>query len=151
MKKHLEHNIDWEVTANGLGISIESVIKFFDDGRIIGRFGEFVDSEHTNSSRQNENSSFDTLTIENIRREIRSSRNNVSFAASKEVGSGRKVTEEGYKEKLNNVDEFVVIDSRRINQGKLVFYSLTTDEVCSLPLGKNKSMSSDKFWGFVEK
>jgi len=44
-----------------------------------------------------------------------------------------------------------VIDSRQIKQGKLEFLLLTTDEVRNLPLGKNKNMSSDKFWATVEK
>ena len=151
MEKHLEHTIDWEKVSEGLGISLDLTCNFFDDGRVIGRLGEFIDSHHTHSSRQNENSSFDNLSTENKKLEIRSCRNQVCFASSKEVGYGRVVTQKGFEEKLNKVDEFVVIDSRCINQGKLVFYRLTTDEVRSLPLGKNKSMSSDKFWAIVEK
>jgi hypothetical protein len=151
MEKYIKHNIDWQKVSEGLGIAIDLTLEYFDDGRVIGRLGEFIDKHHTQSLRQNENCSFDNLTIENKRREIRSCRNSVSFAASKEVGSGRKVTKEGFEEKLNNVDEFAVIDSRQIKQGKLGFVLLTTDEVRNLPLGKNKNMSSDKFWATVEK
>lgn len=151
MEKYLEHKLNWQKISEGLGISIELTKEFVNDGRIIGRLGEFIDTYKTQSARQNENSSFDNLTHDNKKREIRSCREKVSFAASKEVGYGRKVTEDGFIQKLNNVDEFGVIDSRKINDGKLIFYRLTKDDVLSLPLGKNKSISSIKFWDIIEK
>jgi hypothetical protein len=96
--------------------------------------------------RQNENSYFDVKEENNTRSEIRTITDKVSFASSKEVGFGRKVTEDGFKIKLNSLDRYILIDKRLINNGKIDTIEVTKDEVFELPLGKNKSISAKKFF-----
>lgn len=146
MKKIDEHNIDWKKVSEALKLPVHKTINMFNDGRILGRLGEFLHEESQNGVRQNENSYYDIKEKNDLRTEIRTITNKVSFASSKEVGYGRKVTDDGFKEKLNSLDRFVVIDKREILEGKLVFIEVTKDDLDSLGLGKNKSVSSKKFF-----
>jgi hypothetical protein len=151
MKKETEHIIDFEMTAKGLGLSVEQTKRFFNDGRQLGRLGEFIDVAKDGGKRMDENSAYDIEKPDGKKREIRSGKNNVSFASSKEVGYGRTVTEDGFKQKLESVDDFGIIDSRDFEtEGKLVIYSLTKEDVNNLGLGKNKSMSANKFWKKID-
>jgi hypothetical protein len=151
MKKIIEHTLKWDELSDGFGLPIDKVKEMLDDGRILGRIGEYIDAEKDGGIRVNENSKFDVLKSNNTKREIRSAKNKVSFASSKEVGYGRTVTEEGFKEKLDSVDDFGIVDSREFtSDGKLSIYLLTKDDVLNLGLGKNKSMSADKFWKKIE-
>ena len=111
MNKILKHNIDYKKVATGLGISEELVIKFFNDGRIIGRLGEFIlEDKKVGKRSDNEGTSYDNITEDDKYLEVRSITNRLSFAPSKETGYGRTVTEEGFSEKLNAVDSFIAID-----------------------------------------
>ena len=151
MKRETEHTIDFETVAKGLGLSVEETKEFWNDGRILGRLGEFIDTSKDGGKRMNENSAYDVEKTNGKRREIRSARKQVSFASSKEVGYGRKVTEQGFEEKLESVDDFGIIDSREFEtQGKLIIYSLTKEDVKKLGLRKNKSMSANKFWKKID-
>ena len=47
----MKHKIDWKKVSEGLGISEENTKKCFNDGRFMGRYGEFVLAEKTNSNR----------------------------------------------------------------------------------------------------
>jgi hypothetical protein len=90
----------------------------------------------------------------NGREEVRSiSKNGISFASSKEVGYGRVVTEEGFKEKLNSLDIYVAVDFRDIEN--LIFHEITKDEIVLLEkngkLGKNKKMSAEKIYEFLNR
>jgi len=146
MKKINTYNIDWKMVANGLGLTTEKTIEMFDDGRILGRLGEFLHEKSENGQRQNENSSFDVKDKNNVRSEIRTITDKVSFASSKEVGYGRKVTEDGFMEKLNSIDRFVLIDKRLLVDGKIETIEVTKDILSTLSLGKNKSISAKKFY-----
>ncbi len=146
MKKINTYNIDWKMVANGLGLTTEKTIEMFDDGRILGRLGEFLHEKSENGQRQNENSSFDVKDKNNVRSEIRTITDKVSFASSKEVGYGRKVTEDGFMEKLNSIDRFVLIDKRLLVNGKIETIEVTKDILNTLSLGKNKSISAKKFY-----
>lgn len=146
MKKLNTYKIDWKLVSEGLGLSVEDTIKMFDDGRFLGRLGEFLHQNSEKGKRQNENSSYDIQEVNQTKTEVRSITDKVSFASSKEVGFGRKVTENGFIEKLNSVDRFVLIDKRNINEGSLDTIEVTKDDVLELQLGKNKSVSSKKFF-----
>jgi hypothetical protein len=146
MEKINTYEINWNLVSEGLGLPIDKTIEMFDDGRILGRLGEFLHENSESGVRQNENSSFDVKEKDNTRSEIRTITDKVSFASSKEVGYGRKVTQEGFIEKLNSVDNFILIDKRRIEDGKLDTIKLTNEDVKKLPLGKNKSISNKKFY-----
>ena len=146
MRKISDHYIDWNTTAKGLGLSTSKAIEMFNDGRILSRYGEFLHEKEEKGKRQNENSKFDIREQNNIRSEVRSITDNVSFASSKEIGYGRKVTKEGFKEKLNSIDRFILIDKRGLLEGKLGFIEVTKKDLETLELGINKSVSAKKFF-----
>jgi hypothetical protein len=151
MEKINSYKIDWELVSKGLGLPLDKTIKMFDDGRILGRLGEFLHQDSENGDRQNENSSFDIQEVSNVKTEIRSITNKVSFASSKEIGFGRKVTEKGFLDKLNSLDRYVLIDKRLIYMGILETIEVNKNEIPKLQLGKNKSISADKFFKIYDR
>lgn len=151
MKRLDEYKIDWKKLSEGFNLPEEDVKSFLDDGRIIGRLGEFLHEYKNKGVRQKENSSFDISERNNVKTEIRSIRDKVSFASSKEIGYGRKVTEEGFNQKLNSIDKFVLFDCRKLNEGILSTIEVTKNDILNLKLGKNKSISSKKFFDKYDK
>jgi hypothetical protein len=146
MEKKNTYTINWELVGQGLGLSKKRAIEMFDDGRILGRLGEFLHEKSENGERQNENSAYDVKESNNVRSEIRTITDKVSFASSKEVGYGRKVTENGFQEKLNAIDRFILIDKRLLLEGSVDTIEVTKEDLKTLPLGKNKSVSAKKFF-----
>jgi hypothetical protein len=151
MKKLNIYKINWELVSKGLGLPLDKTIEMFDDGRILGRLGEFLHQESEKGKKQNENSSFDIKEMNDIKTEVRSITDKVSFASSKEVGFGRKVTENGFLDKLNSLDRFVLIDKRLINCGILETIEINKNEILKLHLGKNKSISAGKFFKIYDR
>ena len=148
----MKHKIDLDKVAEGFGISEESVKDFLNDGRVIGRLGEFIRTEMRKSNRaSSEGSPYDINDDENGREEIRAISKTISFASSKEVGSGRKVTEEGFKKKMESVDIFVGVDYRNLSE--IEFYEITKEAVYEMEqegiMRKNKSVSAKKFFLFI--
>lgn len=143
MKKVDTKLIDLELLAQALDlIDSEEAYKFLNDGRITGRLGEFwVDGQ-----RQKENAPFDVENENGERVEVRSITTQVSFASSKEVGYGRSVTEEGFKQKLNSLDKYLLLDIRDLKGGEIHMIEMGKDELNTLPIGKNKSLSAEKFY-----
>jgi hypothetical protein len=146
MRKINTHRLNYEKLSKGFNLPVEQVIDFLNDGRIMGRLGEFVHSISSGGGRQNENSSFDILEENNQKTEIRSITKNVSFASSKEVGYGRKVTENGFIEKLNSIDRYVLLDLRNLKNGTYDTIEITKEDIKKLDLGKNKQISAKKFF-----
>jgi hypothetical protein len=146
MKKIGTHKLDYENLSEGFKLPVNKVIDFLNDGRVMGRLGEFIHSLSSGGGRQNENSSFDILEKNNQKTEIRSITKNVSFASSKEVGYGRKVTENGFIEKLNSIDRYVLLDLRNLKNGTYDTIEITKEDINMLGLGKNKQMSAKKFY-----
>lgn len=150
----ISHKIDLKQLAKGFGISESMVVEFLNDGRTFGRLGEFIYAEKTGATRaKSEGSPYDIDGLNGERIEIRSITNQISFASSKEVGYGRKVTEAGFSEKLNSVDYFVGIDFRNISNP--TFVKITKDSIAKMGevgiLRKNKSVSANKFYNFLNK
>jgi len=148
VKKILKHKIDYKTVAKGLGISEELVIKFFNDGRIIGRLGEFIlEDKEVGRRSDNEGTSYDNITEDDKYLEVRSITKRLSFAPSKETGYGRTVTEEGFSQKLNAVDSFIVIDFKD-NPSELDFYKIASEDVRRWSdegfIGKGKAVSRNK-------
>lgn len=146
MRKIGTHIINYEKLSEGFKLPVEQVIKFLNDGRVMGRLGEFIHSLSSGGGRQNENSSFDILEEDNQKSEVRSITKQVSFASSKEVGFGRKVTENGFKEKLDSIDRYVLLDLRNLENGKYDTIEVTKEDIEMLSLGKNKTISAKKFF-----
>jgi hypothetical protein len=149
----MKHKLDLKKVAEGFGISEDSVKDFLNDGRVMGRLGEFIRTEMRNSSRaSSESSPYDINDVKNGREEIRAISKQISFASSNEVGSGRHVTEEGFKNKMNSVDIFVGIDYR--NLSNIEFIEISKEMVYDMNkagiLRKNKSVSSEKFYSFID-
>jgi hypothetical protein len=148
----MKHKIDLNKVAEGFGISEQSLKDFLNDGRVIGRLGEFIRVEMRKSNRaSSEGSPYDVNDEENGREEIRAISETISFASSKEVGSGRKVTEEGFKKKMESVDIFVGVDYRDLNEIK--FHEITKETVYEMQregiMRKNKSVNAKKFFSFI--
>ena len=143
MKKIKTKKVNLKKLAEAFGFTgINQAFDFLNYGRIMGRVGEFwVDGK-----RQNENSPFDVNDIKGKRVEVRSITNQVSFASSKEVGYGRSVTEEGFKQKLNSLDNYLLLDLRDLKNGNVDMIEVEKDELDKLPIGKNKSIRAQKFY-----
>lgn len=143
MKKTQTKKIDLELLAQALELAdSEESYTFLNDGRIIGRLAEFW----VDGIRQNENSSFDVKNTQEERIEVRTITKKVSFASSKEVGFGRKVTDEGYNKKLNSLDKFVLVDIRNLKKGNVDMIEVDKKQLLTLPIGKNKDISAKKFY-----
>jgi hypothetical protein len=148
MKKIQTKKINLELLAQALGLTnSEIAYKFMNDGRITGRLGEFW----VDGTRQNENASFDVKNNNNERIEVRSITKNVSFASSKEVGYGRSVTEKGFKQKLDSLDKYLLLDIRNLKEGEVHMIELNKEQLITLPIGKNKNMSAKKFYEIYDK
>jgi hypothetical protein len=143
MKKIQTKEINLDLLAQALGLTdSEEAYKFLNDGRITGRLGEFwVDGK-----RQNENAPFDVKNNNGERIEVRSITKKVSFASSKEVGYGRSVTEEGFNQKLNSLDKYLLLDIRDLKEGKVHMIEINKEQLEKLPIGKNKDMTAEKFY-----
>lgn len=143
MKKIQTKEINLGLLAQALGLTdSEEAYKFLNDGRITGRLGEFwVDGK-----RQNENAPFDVKNNNGERIEVRSITKKVSFASSKEVGYGRSVTEEGFNQKLNSLDKYLLLDIRDLKEGKVHMIEINKEQLEKLPIGKNKDMTAEKFY-----
>jgi len=153
MKEKFSHKLDLKKVAEGLGLSEAEVVSFFNDGRIVGRLGEFIYANKTGSNRaKSEGSSYDVDGVNGERIEVRSITEQISFASSKEVGYGRKVTEAGFNEKMNSLDFFVGIDFREMSN--LRFIEIGKDDVNAMAdsgiLRKNKSVGAKKFFNFFK-
>jgi len=152
MKEVYRHTIDFEMVSKGLNLPLDYVINFFDDGRIIGRLGEFISQSKFKTERPSENSSFDVIGELGEKIEVRCVTNNLSFAASNEIGKGRKVTEEGFKEKINGIDVYHVIDKRKIDD--LIFIEVNKQDLSKMIdkkyVRKNKQISSKKFFEYYD-
>ena len=153
MEQKLKHQLDLEKVAEGLGLSVEETMKFFNDGRIVGRLGEFIYANKMGGSRaKSEGSSYDVDGENGERIEVRSITNAISFASSKEVGFGRSVTEEGYAEKLDSLDSYIGIDFRNLSE--LSFIEITKEDLVDMNenglLRKNKSVTSNKFYEYLQ-
>jgi hypothetical protein len=143
MEKIQTKKIDLDLLAQALCLnSREQAYNFANDGRVVGRLAEFW----VDGIRQNENSSFDVKNSQGERIEVRAITKKVSFASSKEVGFGRKVTDEGYAEKLNSLDKFVLADIRNLKDGKVDMIEVNKEQLSTLPIGKNKDISAKKFY-----
>ena len=148
MEKIDTRTIDLQLLSQALGLdSADQAFEFLNDGRIMGRLGEFW----TSGKRQNENSPFDVKNNLGERIEVRSITDKVSFASSKEVGYGRKVTTEGFQEKLNSLDKYLLLDMRGLKEGNVEMIQITKEEVQKLPIGVNKSISAKKFFEIYDR
>lgn len=155
MEKTLSHKIDWKKVAEGLNLPIDETKKFFNDGRIIGRLGEFIYATKLNSNRsQNENASYDINMNNGDKVEIRSITSQICFTSSKEIGFGRKVTDEGFEAKLNSLDYFVGIDFRNLDELNFIRIEksdIANNGVLHKHLRKNKTVSSANFYESYKK
>jgi hypothetical protein len=143
MKKTQTKKINLKLLAQALELTdSDESYNFLNDGRIIGRLAEFW----VDGVRQNENSSFDVKNTQGERIEVRTITKKVSFASSKEVGFGRKVTDEGYNKKLDSLDKFILADIRNLKDGNVDMIEVNKEQLLTLPIGKNKDISAKKFY-----
>jgi hypothetical protein len=127
--------------------------KFLDDGRFMGKVAESIYATLVGGQvADNENAPYDVLDPNGKRIEVRSCTKGVSFASSKEVGFGRSVTSEGFQQKLDSVDHFVVVvwDS----SFEMLFYPITKSDIRQMEslgiMRKNKSVNRKKFLQYLD-
>lgn len=146
------HKICLETLGIALGLSPDRALKFLNDGRVIGRLGEFIIEEHGLGDRSSkENTPYDNISSDGQKIEVRSLTKSVSFASSKEVGYGRQVTESGFAEKLNSLDYYVCVDFGKIDD--LQFIPVCKEDISNMEksglMQKNKSVSKNKFLKYI--
>lgn len=150
--KNFKFKVNLSQIAKGMRLTQTEARSFFNDGRIVGRYAEFVvQNKGLGNRAKSESSSYDNDTPEGLRLEVRSMGDKVSFSSSKEVGYGRKVTANGWAEKLSSVDLWCLVDYSNFDEWHFIF--LTTDEVRQMAevgvLGKNRSISRKKFLKYL--
>ncbi len=153
LKPIIESYIDGNTKIN---LPYNICMEFFNDGRVFGRLLEFIISNEYKIKRScNEGSFYDNETFDGKKIEVRSLTNQVSFAPSKEIGSGRKVTKEGVYEKLNLVDEFWIGDLETLFTNTPIIYTLTREDVFDIfnsnIIRKNFSVGRSKFLKWIQK
>jgi hypothetical protein len=106
-----------------------------------------LEDKNIGKRSDNEGTSWDNLTEDNSYLEVRSITTKLSFAASKEVGYGRTVTEEGFNKKLDDVDSFIAIDFKD-DPTQLDFYKIPSEDVKRWSdggfIGKGKAVARKK-------
>jgi hypothetical protein len=146
------HTIDINQLAIGFGLDTNKSSNFLNDGRLTGRLAEFIFAQKTGGNKTAENMPYDIDMPNGDRVEIRSVTKGLSFASSKEVGFGRKVTAQGFLDKLNSVDYFVAVDYDSL-MGTMKFIKVEKSDIITMEskqlLRKNKSISRKKFMGLV--
>ena len=154
MNKLFEHTIDYTKVGEGLGLTADEARKFLNDGRIIGRLAEFILAKRTSSKRaKSEKSAYDVDGENGERIEVRCITDQLSFASSKEIGSGRKVTQAGFEEKLNSLDYFVAVDKRAVDSLNFIRIDKVDidDMISDGTLRKNKSVNAKKLYRRIDK
>lgn len=151
--EQFSHSINFKKLASALGITEDLAKRFLEDGRVMGRLGEFILEHHNIAVRSdNENTSYDNVTSDGTKIEVRAITEQISFASSKEIGFGRKVTEGGFEEKLNSLDFYCCVDFR--NSSKLNLIPVTKEDIFEMKkqkmLRKNKSVGKKKFFKYIE-
>ena len=146
--KNFKFTFDVTSISAAMGLTTEETRKFFADGRIVGRYAEFIiQNKGIGNRSKSEGTAYDNDMPNGLRLEVRSITKQVSFASSKEVGYGRQVTQNGWVEKLNAVDVWCLVDFHNFDEWHFIF--LTTDEVKEMAdrniLGKNRNVSREKF------
>lgn len=147
------HKIDIPAIATAMMLTNDEATAFLNDGRIVGRYAEFViQNKGIGNRAKSEGSAYDNDMAGGLRLEVRSMGGKVSFSSSKEVGYGRKVTEQGWADKLDAVDVWCLVDYSNFDEWQFIF--LTTAEVKQMAtagvLGKNRSISRKKFIKYME-
>lgn len=151
MKKLYTYKIDWEKVSEGYGLSVEATIKMHNDGRIMGRLGEFIHKKMMGGERQNEKSKYDILETDGIKSEIRTITKQIFFASSSEIGSGREVTVEGFQNKLDSLDRYIALDIRKIESGEVTFIEIKKEDLNILPLNTRSSVDAEKFYEIYDR
>lgn len=101
-----------EQISNALNISIDDTRAYFTDGRRVSfilerRLAEIIGGKLAPS----EGAGYDLLDLEGSRWEVRSiSRGGIYFCPSYMVGSGRNFDENGFRDKLNQIEGYIVSD-----------------------------------------
>ena len=63
----------------------------------------------------------------------------------------RLVTEKGFKEKLNSIDRYILLDLRNLKNGTYDTIEVTKEDIKMLNLGKNKTIEATKFFKIYDK
>ena len=144
-------NFSWDVSevASALKISEEDVRAYFTDGRRISFLLErrIAYEVFDGTVAASEGAGYDVLDQDNRKWEVRSiSAKGMYFCPSYMVGSGRKFNEQGFLEKLHQIEGYVLSD---ISKFPTIPYWIVPTEIVSSwweqrRLGKTTKITRDK-------
>jgi hypothetical protein len=143
--------LSWNIEeiAQALKISEEDVKNYFTDGRRVSFILERrIAREILNGElASNEGEEYDIEDSEGRRWEVRSiSKRGVYFCPSHMIGSGRSFDEQGFLEKLERIEGYIIADIESFPN--IPFWKITADEVKKWwndkELGKTTKISREK-------
>ncbi|MAK04853.1 MAG: hypothetical protein CMA03_03070 [Euryarchaeota archaeon] len=147
-------NFDLTKISEALGISENDTQLYFTDGRRVSFLIERRAVESMPGSRlaPSEGSGFDLIDRDDGYWEVRSlTKGGIYFCPSYMVGSGRKFDEDGFIEKLDNVEGYFVTDITRFPEMPywIIRYETVKQWWHSGDLGKNSKIPRTKFLNLI--
>ena len=147
-------NFDLTKISDALGISENDTQLYFTDGRRVSFLIERRAVESMPGSRlaPSEGSGFDLIDRDDGYWEVRSlTKGGIYFCPSYMVGSGRKFDEDGFIEKLDNVEGYFVTDITRFPEMPywIIRYETVKQWWHSGDLGKNSKIPRTKFLNLI--
>lgn len=145
------HKIDVKQYAESWGYTYEEALNLCIDGRVSGISVEpIVATKVKGKKAENNNLPYDVVWNDK-KLEVRRVTKNVSFAASKQNGYGRRNTAEGFAQKQESLDCYVIVDFN-VEDTSFYFYVITKNDVQTL-VGqkKTKQATRRKFFKYLPK
>ena len=149
----LEFDVDRIAIA--LEINVEDVQTYFTDGRRVSFLIErrAVEAMPGSKLAPSEGSGYDLIDSEGGYWEVRSlTKGGIYFCPSKMVGSGRSFEEDGFLEKLDNIEGYFVTDVTQFPE--MPYWTISSNVVENWwhegLLGNSSKISNQKFFNLIE-
>ena len=145
---------DVNAVADALEISVDDVQTYFTDGRRVSFLIErrAVEAMPGSELAPNEGAGFDLIDSEGGYWEVRSlTRGGIYFCPSYMVGSGRSFEEDGFLDKLENIDGYFVTDVTQFPEMPYWIIESNIDEygLNEGVLGNSSKVSKSKFLNLI--
>lgn len=154
MKKP-DGELDWnlEKLSEALKISKENVIEYFTDGRRVSFILErrLAKEKLDGTIAKSEGASYDIIAKNGCKWEVRSISKDVYFCPSYMVGSQRSFEEQGFLQKLKNIEGFILSDIKKFP--KIPYWIIKSSTVLkwydSGKLGTTTKVSRNKVFELI--
>lgn len=154
MKKS-DGELDWELgkLSVALKISEEDVVEYFTDGRRVSFILErrLAKEKLNGVIAKSEGASYDIIAKNGGKWEVRSISKDVYFCPSYMVGSGRIFEEDGFLEKLKNIEGYILSDIKKFP--KIPYWIIKSSIVLkwynSGKLGTTTKVTRKKVFGLI--